>query len=88
MARDTTTTEARAFCTRAAAKYCGIRPARLRALAKAGEAPRPVMVGKRQHVWLREALDGWLDQLAGNTSNSNANPFVARAEALKRARGG
>jgi predicted DNA-binding transcriptional regulator AlpA len=81
-------TEARAFSTRDAAKYCGIRPARLRALVKAGDAPRPVLVGKRQHIWLREALDGWLDRLAGKASNSNTNPFVARAEALKATRRG
>ncbi len=77
-------TEPRALSTRDAAKYCGIRPARLRALAKAGQAPAPVTVGKRQHVWLRDALDGWLDRLAGRTGDSHANPWLLRDEELAR----
>ncbi|MDE8343244.1 MAG: helix-turn-helix domain-containing protein [Acidocella sp.] len=59
-----------AFNIQDAARYCGIKPARLRRLAKSGTAPPPVKLGQRAQVWLRDALDEWLAGAAGKHAPS------------------
>ena len=55
-----------------AAKYCGVGPATLRR-----EGPKPVRIGQKRLVWLKEDLDKWLDGLAGKATISapEANPW-------------
>ncbi|HQU05414.1 MAG TPA: hypothetical protein PLT25_11955 [Acidocella sp.] len=63
----------RALNTLDAAKYCGIKPARLRAMVKKGEAPAPIKMGQRQNVWLREVLDRWIDEKSGKLAEVSGN---------------
>jgi predicted DNA-binding transcriptional regulator AlpA len=43
-----------------AAEYCGVGASTL-----SGNGPKPVRIGQKRKVWLREELDAWLDDLAG-----------------------
>lgn len=50
----------RAMPVALAAKYCGIGTSTL-----TQHGPKPVQIGQKRKVWLRDQLDKWLDTLAG-----------------------
>lgn len=54
-----------------AAAYCGIGTQTL-----AQNGPKPIRIGKKRQVWLREDLDAWLDRLAGRGPTSTANEWL------------
>lgn len=58
----------------AAAEYCGIGAGTLHTYG-----PKPVTIGQKRKVWLREDLDAWLDRLAGKkpASGEEPNPWDA-----------
>ncbi len=53
----------------AAAEFCGISRNSLLRAVQAGRAPAPVSVTPRRKVWLRRALEDWLDRLARTPAN-------------------
>jgi hypothetical protein len=55
-----------------AAAYCGIGKGLL-----SRDGPKPIKIGAKRLVWLREDLDKWLDRLAGNVpaSGIEINPW-------------
>jgi hypothetical protein len=55
-----------------AAEYCSVGTAML-----GREGPKPVRIGRKRLVWLKEDLDKWLDGLAGKetTSSPAENPW-------------
>lgn len=42
-----------------AAAYCGIKKSHFENLVRAGDAPKPIYLGRRA-IWLGEELDSWL----------------------------
>jgi predicted DNA-binding transcriptional regulator AlpA len=52
-----------------AAAYVGLSSSGFRTEWKAGRAPLPVRLTERRQVWLRDALDRWLDAKAGLLSS-------------------
>jgi hypothetical protein len=55
-----------------AAAYCGIGKSLL-----SRDGPKPIKIGAKRLVWLREDLDKWLDRLAENVpaSSIEINPW-------------
>ncbi|MDD2706249.1 MAG: hypothetical protein PHU07_13085 [Acidocella sp.] len=57
-----------------AAKYCGVGANTL-----TQHGPKPVQIGQKRKVWLRDQLDKWLDTLAGITpsgaTDDEPNPW-------------
>jgi hypothetical protein len=70
----------RAMPVDAAAEYCGIGTTMLRR-----DGPKPVRIGEKRLVWMKEDLDAWLDRLAGKTpASGEINPWDA-ADGIGRA---
>lgn len=68
----------RALSAEQAAEYCGIG----RTLFEE-HGPAPVKIGKRS-VWLRDALDRWLDDLSGVTVQSAEQQALAAIHARRK----
>lgn len=70
-----------------AAEYCGISATTLRRLAERGLAPSPFRIptgSKRQPVlWLRKALEEWLDNLARRSPDAATGGPTRRHEHIQ-----
>jgi predicted DNA-binding transcriptional regulator AlpA len=67
-----------------AAEYVGLSVATFRREVAEHRAPAPVRLTPGRQVWLKQDLDGWLDQKACRVPASAAqNPWMARVNGTR-----
>ncbi len=59
-----------------AAAFCGISRNTLLRAVQAGRAPAPVAITPGRKVWMRRALEDWLDRLAGRPATVETDEWT------------
>ncbi len=62
-----------------AAEYVGLSVSTFRAEVAHDRAPKPVLLTMRRQVWMRDALDAWLDGKAGVAAPAQERDLWAEA---------
>jgi predicted DNA-binding transcriptional regulator AlpA len=67
-----------------AAAYVGLSISSFRTEVARGRAPKPINLTLKRLVWLKDDLDGWLDRLAGRTTNLAKTDWQAALDRNRR----